>query len=92
VVKIKSLCLTKYHAMKTYRGTRWGEWLALHPDRFTPSTHWAGDWEGSRASLDAVAKKENPIIIPAGNSTPGRPARSLVTVLTDTAAPSRYVD
>jgi hypothetical protein len=47
--KVKlSLCLTKHHAMKAYRGSagitprifglgaRWGEWSASRPGHFTP--------------------------------------------------------
>jgi hypothetical protein len=36
-----------------------GEWSASRPGRFTsgeiaPSTHWAEEWVGPRAGLDAV--------------------------------------
>jgi hypothetical protein len=43
-------------------------------------THWVGGWVCPRAGLDAVAKKRNPC--PCRESSPGRWARSLVTVLT----------
>jgi hypothetical protein len=57
-----------------------GEWSASRPDRFTlweraPSTHWIGDWMGSRAGLDDVEKKKN--LAPTETRTPtfGRLAR-----------------
>jgi len=45
--------------------------------RFTPSerspvAHWIGGWVGSRACLDAVAKRKNSIIAPCQESNPGR--------------------
>jgi hypothetical protein len=71
-----SLCLTKHHAMKMYRGNggiasrildlgTWWRWSASRPGRFTareraPGTHWIGDWVGPRAVLDAVVKREIP--------------------------------
>jgi hypothetical protein len=75
--KVKlSLCLTKHHAMKTYRenggiathifdlGTRC-EWAASRLGRFAPketapSTHWIGGWVGPRVVLDAVVKRKIP--------------------------------
>jgi hypothetical protein len=42
-----------------------------------------GGWVGPRAGLDAVAKRKILFIAPAGNWIPGRPARSLVTILTE---------
>jgi len=41
-----------------------GEWSASHSSRFipgerAPGTQWIGGWFGPRASLEAVAKKEN---------------------------------
>jgi hypothetical protein len=49
-----------------------GEWSASRLCRFTPSerapgTHWIGGWVGSRAFLDAVAKRKIPS--PAENRT-----------------------
>jgi hypothetical protein len=38
---------------------------------------------GYRAGLDAMAKRKNPIIVPAGNRNPVVPARSLTSVLTE---------
>jgi hypothetical protein len=51
------------------------ECSASLPDRFTPEvrvpiSHWIGGRVGPTAGLDAVAKRENPIIAPAGNWTP----------------------
>jgi hypothetical protein len=45
-------------------GTRWGEWSASGPGRFTPSerasgTHWLG-WVGPRAVLDTMVKRKIP--------------------------------
>jgi len=49
-----------------------GEWSASRPGRFSsrirvPSTHRIGGWVGLRVGLDAVAKRKNPNITPAGN-------------------------
>jgi hypothetical protein len=35
-----------------------GEWSASRPGRFTPGTHWIGDWMGPRAGLDDVEKRK----------------------------------
>jgi hypothetical protein len=35
-----------------------GEWSTTRPGRFTPSTHWIGDWVDPRAGLDDVEKGE----------------------------------
>jgi hypothetical protein len=56
-------------------GTRWGEWLAPHPGRFTPrgratDTHWIGGWVGPRTVLDVVMKK---IPSPRRESNPRTP-------------------
>jgi len=55
----------------------------LLPGKKSSSTHRIGDLVGPRAGLDGVAKRGNrkpqP---PAGNLNSGRPARSLVTILT----------
>jgi len=53
-------------------GLEGGEWSTSRPGRFTPGekspgTHRIGGWVGTRAGLDAVAKRKNPIIAPAGN-------------------------
>jgi hypothetical protein len=42
-----------------------GEWSASRPVRLTlreraPSTHWIGDWVGSRAGLGTVVKRKIP--------------------------------
>jgi hypothetical protein len=46
--------------------TRWGEWSASLPGRFTrrkraPGIHWIGGQIVPRARLDAVVKRELPI-------------------------------
>jgi hypothetical protein len=76
-----SLCLNKSHDIKTY----WGgevqlqalsseidgdEWSASRLGRFNPLTHWIGGWEGSRAGMDAVAKRKISFIASAGNGNP----------------------
>jgi len=63
-----------------------GEWSASRPDSFTPGdrtpdTNWTGNWVGPRAGPDAMVKRK--ILCPCRESNPGRPARSLVTVLTE---------
>jgi hypothetical protein len=35
-----------------------GEWSVSRPGRFTPGTHWIGDWVDPRASLDDVEKRK----------------------------------
>jgi len=37
-----------------------GDWSATRPYRFTPGTHWIGDWVGPRAGLDSVAERKMP--------------------------------
>jgi len=59
-----------------------GGWSTSHPSRFTPgerapSTHLIGGWVGPRTDLDAIAKREDPS--PYSESSPGCPARSLVS-------------
>jgi len=63
-----------------------GEWSASRPGRFTPGetdpgTHLIGFWLDSRAGLDAMQKRKNPCL--CRESNPGRPARNLVTILTE---------
>jgi hypothetical protein len=48
-----------------------------------PVTHWIGGWVGPRAGLEAVAKEEKSLLCPYGEWNPGRPARNLVTILTE---------
>jgi len=60
-----------------------GELLAISSGRFipeerAPSTHWIGGWMDSRAGLDTTEK-----FLPCRESNPDRPARNLVTILTD---------
>jgi hypothetical protein len=74
-VKVKSLCLTKPHAMKAYCGSG-GEWSASRHGRLTlresaPDTHWIGGWVGSRAVLDTVVKRKIPS--PRRESNPSIP-------------------
>jgi hypothetical protein len=62
-----------------------GRLSASHPGRFTrgeraPGTHWIGGWVGSRAGLDAAEKRN---AYDCRESEPGRPARSLITILTE---------
>jgi hypothetical protein len=95
-VKVKSLCLTEYHAVKTYWGVdvqlhvltsalNRGEWSASHSGRFTPEEKpLVRRRVGPRAGLDAVVKRKNPRT--CRKSNPGLPARSLVTY-TDWAIP-----
>jgi hypothetical protein len=49
-----------------------GEWSAPRPGRFTlkeraAGTHRIGGWVGTKAGLDAVARRKNSIIAAAGN-------------------------
>jgi len=46
------------------------EHSASRPCRFTSCTHSRGGWVGTRASLEAVAKRKRPYTAPAGNQTP----------------------
>jgi hypothetical protein len=61
-------------------GTRWGWMVSVTPrPRFTPGertsgTHCTGGWMGSRAGLDAEARRK--ILCPCRGSNPDRPARS----------------
>jgi hypothetical protein len=48
-----------------------------------PGTHWIGDRVGPRAGLDAVANRKKSHHCRFRELNPGRPARSLVTTLTD---------
>jgi len=43
---------------------------ALPAGKDPPGTRWIGDWVSSRAALDALAKRRNPIITPTENRTP----------------------
>jgi hypothetical protein len=47
---------------------------ALYPGERTPGTHWIGGWVGTRAGLDAGARRK--ILCPCRGSNPDRPARS----------------
>jgi len=59
---ILSLCFSSTYS---YLGTRWRRWSRGR----TPGTHWIRGWVGPRVGLDAVAKEEDLIIVPAGNWT-----------------------
>jgi hypothetical protein len=66
-----------YHAFLTL-SVVWGEWSDLRPGRLTPrvravSIHFIGHRLGSRAGLDAGAKKKNPNCR-CRELNPGRPA------------------
>jgi hypothetical protein len=82
-VKVMSLCLTKHHAMKTYRrsggvapcildlSTRW-EWSDSRPVHFTPKerapvTYGLGGWVGPSSILDAVVKRKIPSLYRESN-------------------------
>jgi len=63
-----------------------GKWSASRPDRFipgesAPGTHWIGGLVSPRGGLDAVGRREDPCS--CRESNPGRPARSLITTLTE---------
>jgi hypothetical protein len=60
-----------------------GEWPASRPGLFTPGrrAHWTEGWVSPRAGLDAVAKRKNPC--PCRELNPGRPACSLVIMLSE---------
>jgi hypothetical protein len=75
----------QFHAFLTTAAVG-GEWSASRLGRFTPGertlgTHRIGGWVGPRAGLDAVTKSKNPSACQESN--PGRPAHSLVTILTE---------
>jgi hypothetical protein len=53
----------------------------LYPRERALSTHWIGGWMCPRVDLDALTKRKGPC--PFQESNPGRPARILVTVLTE---------
>jgi len=38
------------------------EWLVSRPGRFNPGIHWIGGSVGTRAGLDAIAKRKIPYI------------------------------
>jgi len=69
-----------------YLGTRW-RWvvslmpLPFYPGERDPGNHWRGGWVGPTAGLDAVAKTND--TWPCRELSPCRPARSLVTTLTE---------
>jgi len=53
---------------------------ALHTGT-APGTQYVGGWVGLRAGLDVVTKRKKPWL--CRESKPGRPARNVVTILTD---------
>jgi hypothetical protein len=62
------------------------EWSALCSGRITPGINSIGGWVGPRVGLDAMARRKNTFSLPAANRPPpppGRPARSIVTILTE---------
>jgi len=52
----------------------------LYPRETSPFTHWIGDWVGSRAGLDAVAKRKNFLSL-SDIEPQSSPARIPVTIL-----------
>jgi len=56
-----------------------GEWSAP----WLPGTHLIGVWLGSGDSLDAVANKRKTFLYPCQESNTGRPAHSMVTVMSE---------
>jgi hypothetical protein len=75
----------EYHAFLTST-LDGGEWSASRSGRFTPGkrapgTHWIGSRVDFRAGLYSVAKRKIPT--PCRESNSARPARSLVTMLTE---------
>jgi hypothetical protein len=87
-----SLCLTKHHAMKTYGGVEvrrhtflpsprdGGEWSPSRPGCFTPR-HPSGKKLGDPQSRSGRNSDEK-ISCPCRKSNPGRPAHSLVSIMT----------
>jgi hypothetical protein len=64
-----------------------GEWSASRPCRFTPAetvptTHWIGGWVDPRGGMDTVDKNLLPLHRIESRFL-GRPARSLVAILTE---------
>jgi len=53
----------------------------LYPQERAPGTHWRRRWVGPRDGLDAVVRRKIPN--PCRESPPGRPARNLVSILTE---------
>jgi len=37
--------------------------IALYSKGKTTGIHWIGGWEGSRSSVDIVAKRKNPVLL-----------------------------
>jgi len=80
----------KHQVVKTYGGAEeylhafltspldGGEASASHPGHFTPGADWLGGWAGRRTSVEMVDRRK----ILCRESSPGRPVRSLVTMLT----------
>jgi hypothetical protein len=55
----------------------------LYPEVRSSGTHWTGGWVGHRAGLDAVAKRKKSRHCLCRELNPSRPARSLVSILTE---------
>jgi hypothetical protein len=73
--------------MKMYWRTIWKCMVSfmprpLCPEIRAPSTHWIGGWLGPRSSLDTTVEKRK-IPCHCWDSKSGRPAHSLVTILSE---------
>jgi hypothetical protein len=66
----------------------WSEWSTARADRFVPgqkglSVHWVTGWVGPKLIWTRQQKEEKSLHYPYQESNPDRPARSLVTILTE---------
>jgi hypothetical protein len=63
---------------------------ATYPQVRSRGTYWISDWMGPRFSLNAVTKRKKSPPCRCRESKPGRPARRLVTILTELQRLKRY--
>jgi hypothetical protein len=87
-------CLIKHHAVKTYWGVEvllhafltlavgGGEWSASFSGHFAPGAHCMGGWVDpqSQSGRDGEEKTRH---CPCRELNPGRPAHSLVCIMTE---------